>query len=82
MAAFPEPKITRVRFDPTPVRLKCKSEDGSVLTQGQFATLVGLSENGLSHMVNSPSRVSLSTIDKIMSVTGCSLSDLFRVESG
>jgi len=67
------PKVI-VTFDPEPVREK------TGLSKRLFAAHVGISENGYTSLSNNPLQVRLKTVSKIISATGCSITDLYRVE--
>lgn len=77
---FPEPKTpVRVKFNVEAVRKRCKQPNGDPVTQGQFAALFGMSTNGYSQLKSS-SGPRLETVAKIISVTGCAITDLFKIE--
>jgi transcriptional regulator with XRE-family HTH domain len=68
------PTPVKVVFDPEPVRQK------TGLTKQKFAALIKVSQNGYTGLSNNPSQVRLETLGKILTATGCSISDLYRVE--
>jgi DNA-binding XRE family transcriptional regulator len=64
-----------VHFNPDQVRERLG------ITKGQFATMIGVSANGYSRMCGDPTQVRVVTLAKLISSTGCEISDLFQVKS-
>ena len=64
-----------VHFNPDQVREKLG------ITKGQFAKQIGVSANGYSRMCGNPTQVRVATLAKLISATGCEVSDLFQVQS-
>lgn len=74
------PVPVRVVLNPDRVRLKCTKVDGEVLTKGEFADWIGISENSYGDISNDNTvQIRKETIAAIISATGCRLDDIFEI---